>query len=193
MCAGYLFRVMRHTVKNQWCRPHEEEVLKWAAPYPTVGKRDKHQQPERVNQCKTKSECLSLSFAIEKISTMLSEPLLLTKSFSKERSRAGSCSLKTQSEGSLRKAKAFVSSTSIMQPLLIGLSLGTFNPLNRVELRIALSLSAVTGNRSEAGIMLRYPHYQLGCVVGRTRYRTISNHDLMLRFLLPAFPSNRAS
>ena len=163
MCAGYLFRVMRHTVKNQWCRPHEEEVLKWAAPYPTVGKRDKHQQPERVIQCKTKSECLSLSFAIEKISTMLSEPLLLTKSFSKERSRTGRCSLKTQSEGLLTKAKAFVSSTSIIRPLLIGLSLGTFNPLNRVELRIALSFSAKRGTEQDGILKLLVLHCYQKC------------------------------
>ena len=153
MCAGYEFGVMRHTVKNQWCRPHEEEVLKWAAPYPTVGKRDKHQQPERVNQCKTKSECLSLSFAIEKISTTLSEHLLLTKSSLKERSRAGRCSLKTQFKGLLKKAKAFVSSTSIIRPLLTGLLLGTFNPLNRAELLIALSFSAKRGAEDETLFM----------------------------------------
>ncbi len=163
MCAGYKFGVMRHTVKNQWCRPHEEEGLKWAAPYPTVGKRDKHQQPERVNQCKTKSECLSLSFAIEKISTMLSEHLLLTKSSLKERSRVGRCSLKTQSKGSLKKAKAFVSSTSIMQPLLIGLSLGTFNPHNKAGLRIALSFSAKRGTEQDGILKLLVLHcYQKG-------------------------------
>ena len=28
MCVGYEFRVIRHTVKNQWCRPSEEEDFK---------------------------------------------------------------------------------------------------------------------------------------------------------------------
>lgn len=153
MCAGYEFGVMRHTVKNQWCRPHEEEGLKWAAPYPTVGKRDKYQQLERVNQCKTKSECRYLSFATEKISTTLSELSLLTKSSLKERSRAGRCSLKTQSKGLLTKAKAFVSSTSITRPLLIGLLLETFNPHNKAGLLIALSFSAKRGTEDETLFM----------------------------------------
>lgn len=163
MCAGYEFGVMRHTVKNQWCRPHEEEGLKWAAPYPTVGKRDKLRQPERVNQCKTKSECRYLSFATEKISTTLSEHLLLTKSSLKERSRAGSCSLKTQSKGSLKKAKAFVLLTSITRPLLTGLSLGTFNPHDRAELLIVLRFSAKRGTEQDGILKLLVLHcYQKG-------------------------------
>lgn len=158
MCAGYEFGVMRHTVKNQWCRPHEEEGLKWAAPYPTVGKRDKHQQPERVNQCKTKSEFRYLSFATEKISTMLSEFSLLTKSSLKERSRAGSCSLKTQSKGLLKKAKAFALSTSITRPLLTGLLLGTFNPHNKAGLLIVLSFSAKRGTEQDGILKLLVLH-----------------------------------
>lgn len=163
MCAGYEFGVMRHTVKNQWCRPHEEEGLKWAAPYPTVGKRDKHQQPGRVNQCKTKSECRYLSFAIEKISTTLSEHSLLTKSSLRERSRTGRCSLKTQSKGLLTKAKAFALLTSIMRPLLIGLSLGTFNPHNKAGLLIVQSFSAKRGTEQDGILKLLVLHcYQKG-------------------------------
>lgn len=164
MCVGYEFRVMRHTVKNQWCRPSEEEDLKWAAPYPTVGGEDKtNQQLERVNQCKTKSDCLSLSFAIEKISTMLSELSLLTKSFSKERSRAGRCSLKTQSKGLLKKAKAFVSSTSIIRPLLTGLLLGTFNPHNKAGLLIVLRFSAKRGTEQDGILKLLVLHCYQKC------------------------------
>lgn len=163
MCAGYEFGVMRHTVKSELVPPTRGGRSKMGGTISNC--REKRQTPtaKRVNQCKTKSECRYLSFATEKISTTLSELSLLTKSSLKERFRAGRCSLKTQFKGLLTKAKAFALLTSIMQPLLIGLSLGTFNPHNKAGLLIVLSFSAKRGTEQDGILKLLVLHcYQKG-------------------------------